>query len=87
MKSTYSVGQEVILFGVGRVLGKVVSVFLSVAVQSEAGPLQFDENGKETEHSRYLRCGAVLDGPCPSLLPWEITDATPEEVAELKALV
>lgn len=87
MKSKYSVGQEVILFGVGRVLGKVVSVFPSVDVQSEAGALKFDENGKETEFSRYLRCGDVLNGPCPSLLPWEITDATPEEIAELKALL
>jgi hypothetical protein len=83
---TLTVGQEVILFGVGRVLGKVVSVFPSVAVQSDAGILQFDENGKETDFSRYIRCGTVMNGPCPSLLPWEITDATPEEIAHWKAL-
>ena len=86
MKSTYSVGQEVILFGVGRVLGKVVSVFPSVDVQSEAGFLRFDENGKETDDSRYLRCGAVLNGPCPSFLPWEIIDASDEELAAWKEL-
>lgn len=83
---TYKVGQEVILFGVGRVLGTVVSVYPWVDVQSEAGFLRFDENGKETDFSRNLRCGGVLNGPCPSLLPWEIADATPEEVAKWKAL-
>jgi hypothetical protein len=67
------VGQEVYLFGVGRVLGKVVSVFPSLAVQSDdVGVLQFDENGKETDSSRKLRCGAVLEGPCPSFQPWEL---------------
>lgn len=86
MKSKYSVSQEVILVGVGRLLGKVISVYPSVDVQSDEGFLRFDENGKETDFSRHLRCGEVLDGPCPSSQPWVITDATPEEVAELKAL-
>ena len=88
---TLVVGQEVILFGVGRVLGtvrSVVSVYYPwIDVHStDEGFLQFDENGKETDFSRHLRCGAVLNGPCPSLGPWEITDATQEEIAELKAL-
>ena len=77
-------GQEVILFGVGRVLGKVVSVFPSVDVQSDVGFLRFDENGKETDFSRHLRCGAMLDGPCPSFLPWKIEEASDEELAAWK---
>jgi hypothetical protein len=83
---TLTVGQELILFGVGRVLGKVVSVVPWVDVQSEAGFLRFDESGKETDFGRRLRCGVLLDGPCPSFGPWQIEDATPEEIAEWKAL-
>jgi len=75
------VGQDVLLFGIGFMDGKVVSVSPSIDVQSDAGFLQFDNNGKETDHSRYVRCGIVLDGPCPSLLPWEIVATTPEEIA------
>jgi hypothetical protein len=75
------VGQDVLLFGVGFLDGKVLSVVPSIAVQADDGLLQFDENGRETDHSRYLRCGIVANGPCPSLLPWEIVATTPEEMA------
>jgi hypothetical protein len=79
--NTLVVGQEVLLFGVGRLLGKVVSIVPWGDVQSDEGFLRFDNNGKETDFSRYLRCGAVLDGPCPSFLPWKIVATTPEEIA------
>jgi hypothetical protein len=66
------VGQEVSLFGVGWVLGKVVSVFPFISVQSDEGFLQFDEEGIETDDSRIRRCGVLLNGPCPSFGPWEL---------------
>ncbi len=80
-------GQEVLLFGVGRLLGKVVSVVPSITVQSDAGLLRFDDDGKETEDSRYIRCGIVLNGPCPSLLPWEIEESSPEKIAAWKSIM
>lgn len=82
------VSQEVFIFGVGRLLGKVVAVTASgVDVQTEKDYIalfHFDENGEETDHSRYIRCGSVLNGPCPSLLPWVIEEASPEEIASWK---
>lgn len=84
---TLVVGQEVLLFGVGRILGTVLSVVPSIAVQTkEMGVLQFDENGQENDDSRYRRCGVVLNGPCPSLLPWEIVEASPAKIAAWKLL-
>jgi hypothetical protein len=83
--SKLTVGQEVLLFGVGCMRGKVVSLGPSIAVQTDGiGLLQFDEKGRETDQGRYLRCGAVMNGPCPSLLPWEIVATTPEEIAAWK---
>jgi hypothetical protein len=75
------VGQEILLFGVGFLDGKVVSVAPSIAVQTnEIGLLQFDEDGRETDACRYIRLGGVLNGPGPEWEPWEIVATTPEEI-------
>lgn len=75
------VGQEVLLFGVGFLDGKVVSVVPSIAVQTnEIGLLHFDESGKETEASRCLRLGLKptfedpfpLRSAGPEWQPWEV---------------
>jgi len=66
--------------------GKVVAVTTSgVDVRTDDGLLRFDNNGEETEHSRYIRCGIVLNGPCPSLLPWVIEETPPEKIAAWKS--
>jgi hypothetical protein len=57
------VGQEVLLFGIGFLDGKVVSVVPSIAVQTNDGLLQFDEDGRETDACRYIRLGGVLSSP------------------------
>lgn len=75
------VGQEVLLFGIGFLDGKVVSVVPSIAVQTnEIGLLKFDEDGRETDACRYIRLGGVLNGPGPEWEPWEIVATTPEEI-------
>lgn len=74
------VGQEVLLFGIGFLDGKVVSVVPSIAVQTIDGLLQFDEDGRETDACRYIRLGGVLNGPGPEWEPWEIVATTPEEI-------
>jgi hypothetical protein len=66
------VGQDIYLFGVGWIEGKVVSVFPFISVQSDEGCFQFDKEGIETDDSRIRRCGALLSGPCPSLGSWEL---------------
>jgi hypothetical protein len=73
------VGQEVLLFGIGFLDGKVVSVVPSIAVQTNDGLLRFDEDGRETDACRYIWLGGVLHGPGPEWEPWEIVATTPEE--------
>jgi|ERR1039458_3526019 hypothetical protein len=87
------VGQEVFIFGVGRLLGTVVSVSPTVDVQTKDGYValfRFDNNGKETEASRCTRLGLTPSpedpfpfryGPGPEWAPWEIDEASDEEVA------
>jgi hypothetical protein len=58
--SKLEVGQEVSLFGVGYIHGKVVSVTPSgVDVQGEeySALFSFDNDGQETEESRCCRLG------------------------------
>ena len=78
-----AVGQEVLLFGIGYILGKVISIVPSIDVQSEDGFLRFGNDGIETDQSRYLRNG-VLNGPGPEWEPWEIVATTPEEMASVR---
>jgi hypothetical protein len=79
------VGQEVLLFGIGFLDGKVVSVSPTIDVQTaDVYPafFQFDQDGKETEASRCRRLG-VAEGeyrPGPEWEPWEIVATTPEEI-------
>lgn len=86
---TLVVGQEIFLFGTGRIVGKVVSVSPSIDVQTnEVGLLQFGENGEETEASRCQRLGLDprtsfrFQGPGPEFCPWVIDEASDEEHAE-----
>src|SRR5215475_8435199 len=82
------VGQEVLLFGIGFLDGKVVAVTPSgVDVQADKNcydvVFNFDNNGKETEPSRCRRLGVAPGeyGPGPEWEPWEIVATTPEEMA------
>jgi len=81
------VGQEVLLFGIGFVDGKVISVFPTIDVQSDAGFMKFDKDGKETEASRCRRLGVAEGeyGPGPEWEPWEIVATTPEETRAYRA--
>ena len=76
------VGQEVLLFGIGFLDGKVISVFPTIDVQSADGLMKFDKDGKETEASRCHRLGVAEGeyGPGPEWEPWEIVATTPDEI-------
>jgi hypothetical protein len=86
------VGQDILIFGIGRLLGPVVSVFLSgVDVQADKkyydALFSFDNDGKETEASRCRRLG-VAEGECgpgPEWEPWEVLETSPEKIAAFKA--
>jgi hypothetical protein len=86
------VGQEVRLFGIGRIHGAVVAVTSSgVDVQGGEYPIlfSFDNNGMETDDSRrrrlIIRPGAPIpEGPGLENMPWEIDERSDEEfVAQL----
>jgi len=87
------VGQDVLLFGIGFLDGKVVAVTPSgVDVQADKNRydvvFNFDTNGKETEESRCRRLGVAEGeyGPGPEWEPWEIVATTPEEMAARRRL-
>jgi hypothetical protein len=94
-KARFVVGQEIFLFGVGRIVGKVVAVTPSgVDVQSDKdyiASFSFDNDGKETEASRCKRLGLAPTpgdpfplqfGP-PEWQPWVIDEASDEERDEI----
>jgi len=74
------VGQEVLLFGIGFLDGKVVSVSPTIDVQTDDGFFQFDQDGKETSRCRRLGVAEGEYGPGPEWQPWEIAATTPEEI-------
>ena len=66
------VGQKVALFGCGFFEGTVVRIIpTGVEVESCGQLAQFDEEGKETEDSRYRRVGGTATMP-PEWGPWEL---------------
>jgi hypothetical protein len=69
---TLVVDQRVSLFGCGFFEGTVVRIMPEgVEVASVNGLAQFDEEGKETEDSRYRRVGGTATMP-PEWGPWEL---------------
>ena len=88
------VGQDILIFGIGRLLATVVAVSPSgVDVQSDDGFMRFDQDGVETEASRCLRLGLtpspedpvpLRSGP-PEWQPWEVLETSPEKIAAFKA--
>jgi hypothetical protein len=69
---TLAVGQKVALFGCGFFEGTVVSVTPDgVGIASDGGFAQFDNEGRETEDSRYRRVGGSASMP-PEWQPWEL---------------
>jgi len=85
---TLVVGQKVWIFGCGWSEGTVVRLVPNgVEVEGWGQLAQFDNDGNETDDSRYRRLGCLQNGPGPEWGPWELRDRDlkAEEAAEVKA--
>ena len=73
---TLVAGQTVTLYGCGYLKGTLVSLTCDgIEVSTDDGLMHFNNDGKETEASRYRRVGSP-DYGYPEQGPWELVDQT-----------